>query len=115
MKSQDIFPVLISVGVIVLVAILEKHSKQVAAITATMPLTAALALWIVYSSAGGDQGKVTEFSREMLLGIIPTLGFLAAVWVAARMGLKLSGMLVVGYSAWAVILGLSLFLRRIIG
>ena len=114
MKSQDIFPVVISIGVIILVAVLEKQSKQVAAITATMPLTAPLVLWIVYSSAGGDQGKVTEFSREMVLGIIPTIGFLIAVWLAARAGFKLSQIIVAGYSAWGVILGLSLFVRRII-
>lgn len=114
MKSQDIFPVIISIGVIVLVAILEKQSKLVAAITATMPLTAALALWIVYSSAGGNQGKVTEFSRGMLLGIIPTIGFLIAVWLASRAGMKLNQMLLVGYSAWGVVLGLSLLVQRMI-
>ena len=53
MKLQDILPVLVSIAVIVLVAVVEKQSKLIAAITATMPMTAPLALWIVYSSADG--------------------------------------------------------------
>ena len=49
MKLQDAVPVLLSTLIIVLVAILEKQSKLFAALTATMPLNAPLALWIVYS------------------------------------------------------------------
>ena len=43
MRWQDILPVLLSIIVIIAVAVLEKQSKFIAAITATMPLTAALA------------------------------------------------------------------------
>ncbi len=44
MKSQDIIPVVASVGIIILVAIIEKQSKLVAAVTAVMPIGATLAL-----------------------------------------------------------------------
>jgi len=72
MTLQDILPVLTSIAVI----ILERQSRLAAAITATMPLTAPLALWIVYSSANGDRASVTQFSLSMLLGIIPSAGFI---------------------------------------
>jgi hypothetical protein len=49
MKWQDVLPILASIVVIILVAIFERQSKLVAAITATMPLTAPLALWVVYA------------------------------------------------------------------
>ena len=58
MKTQDILPVLLSIVVIILVAVLEKQSKFAAAITATMPIGATLALWIVYSANDGDRGTM---------------------------------------------------------
>ena len=40
MKAQDILPVILSILVIILVVLLEKQSKLIAALTATMPLAA---------------------------------------------------------------------------
>lgn len=102
MKWQEILPVVISIIVIILVAVVEKQSKLIAAITATMPLTIPLALWIVYSSVGSDQQAVSQFTLGMLLGIIPTLGFVITVWVASRAGLKLVPMLLIGYAIWGI-------------
>ena len=84
MKSQDIVPVLLSILVIILVAILEKQSKLFAAITATMPLTASLALWIVDTSNAGEKTPVIQFSLSLLLGLLPSLAFLVIVWLGAR-------------------------------
>ena len=91
MKTQDYLPVVLSIIVIILVAVLEKQSKLFAAITATMPLAAPLALWIVYSSSGGDKEAVSSFSLSMFLGFLPTLAFIVTVWLAARAGMKLVG------------------------
>jgi len=75
MKTQDILPVILSIVVIILVAVLEKQSKLFAALAATMPLTTPLALWIVYSSYAGDKAAVSQFSLSLLLGLFPTLLF----------------------------------------
>ena len=102
MKSQEVLPVFFSILVIVLVAILQKQSKLLAAIVATMPLTAPSALWIIYSSSGGEKAAVTDFSLGLLLSIIPTLGFLLTVWITSRAGLKLLPMLLSGYCVWGI-------------
>ncbi len=115
MKWTEVVPVAISVGVIVLVAVVEKQSKLVAAVTATMPLTIPLALWIVYSSSRGDRAAVESFTYSMIYGIIPTLAFAVALWLAARAGLKLVPMIVSGYSVWAVTLLVMLGVRRLLG
>lgn len=115
MKSQDILPVVISVIVIILVAIIEKQSKVIAAITATMPLAAALALWIVYASSNGEKEAVSQFSLSMVFGFIPTFFFMVAAWIAARAGLKLSEILLAGYGTWAVGAGIVYMLRQILG
>ena len=115
MKTQDILPVLLSMVVIILVAVLEKQSKFAAAITATMPIGATLAIWIVYSANSGDQETMQDFSVGLLMGIIPSIGFLFAAWLAFRAGLKLMPMLLVGYAVWGTLLGLIILLRKIIG
>ena len=115
MKSQDIVPVILSIIVIILVAVVEKQSKLFAALTATMPLAAPLALWIVHSSNGGDKVAVSQFSLSLLLGLIPTMAFLITVWLAARAGMKLVPMLLSGYSVWAVGALLLYLLRNTLG
>jgi len=115
LKTQDILPVLLSMVVIVLVAVLEKQSKFAAAITATMPIGATLAIWIVYSANSGDQETMKDFSVGLLMGIIPSIGFLFAAWFSSRAGLRLVPMLLVGYAVWGTLLGLIILLRRILG
>jgi hypothetical protein len=115
MKSQDVIPVILSILVIILVAILEKQSKLFAALAATMPLTAPLALWIVYSSNTGDKAAVSQFTLSLLLGLIPTLAFLVTVWLAARAGMKLAPMILLGYAVWAVGATVLYLLRNTLG
>lgn len=115
MKWNEIVPVFISVSVLILVAVLQRQSKLAAAVTATMPLTIPLALWIVYSSSNGDRTAVESFTRNLVSGIIPTMTFVVAVWVASRVGFKLVPTIVVGYSVWAVTLLVVLGARRFIG
>ena len=115
MKSQDILPVVLSITVIILVAVLEKQSKLFAAITATMPLATPLALWIVYSSNAGDKTVMSQFSLSLLLGVVPTLAFLVTVWLAARAGMKLGPILLTGYGVWAVGAGILYLLRNTLG
>lgn len=115
MKSQDVIPVLLSIVVIVLVAVLEKQSKLFAALTATMPLAAPLALWIVYSSNAGDRTAVSQFSLSLMLGLLPTMAFLVAVWLAARAGMKLIPMLFTGYGVWTIGATILYLLRNTLG
>ena len=77
MKTQDILPALLSIIVIILVAVFEKQSKLAAAITATMPIGATLALWIVYSANEGERKTMEQFSIGLLVGIIISSGCVA--------------------------------------
>lgn len=114
-KIQDVLPVFISVMVIILVAIIEKQSKVFAAMTAAMPLTMPLALWIVYSSNHGNKDIVSNFSQNLLISLIPTVAFVITVWLAARAGLRLVPMILLGYLVWGLGTGVILLLRRIFG
>jgi hypothetical protein len=114
MKWHDVFPVIISMGVIILVAFLQRQSKLIAAVTATMPVTIPLALWIVYSSSQGEKQAVERFTQGLAIGIIPTVAFAMALWIMARLGLKLAPMIVLAYAVWAGTLALVLGLRRLL-
>lgn len=115
LKLQDILPVAISVLVIILVAIIEKQSKTFAAITATMPMTIPLTLWIVYSSSGGDKLVISSFTQNMFLSILPTVAFVLTIWLASRAGLKLLPLLGIGYTVWVLGSALMLLVRRWLG
>jgi hypothetical protein len=114
-KSQTLIPVILSILIIILVAILERHSRWIAAITATMPLGIPLALWIVYASVQGETSAVTDFSFNMFLGVLPTLGFLIVAWVAARAGWRLGPIIISGYAAWGAGLLLLVTIKRLFG
>jgi hypothetical protein len=115
MRTQDVLPVVASVIIIILIAVIEKQSKTIAAITAVMPLTAPLALWIVYSSSAGEKMAMSEFTTGLVIGLIPTLGFAVAVWLAARAGMKLGPMILTGYGTWAIGTGLLYLLKKFLG
>jgi hypothetical protein len=115
LKIQNILPVVVSIAIIILVAIIEKQSKFVAAITAVMPIAAPLSLWIVYAANDGDHQVMVDFSQGMFVGILSTVGFLLAVWLSSRAGLKLIPMILVGYCVWGVGIGLTLLLKRLTG
>jgi hypothetical protein len=115
MKSQDILPVVLSIAVIILVAVVEKQSKLFAALTATMPLATPLALWIVYSSNAGDKTVVSQFSLSLVLSVLPTVAFLITIWLGARAGMKLAPMILTGYGVWAMGAMILYLLRNTLG
>lgn len=115
MKTQDVLPVLVSIVVIILVAIIEKQSKLIAALTATMPIGATLALWIVHSANNGNIPTMQKFNLGLLLGIFPSVGFVIATWLAFRAGIRLGGTLLIGYAVWGIGVAVILVTRRLFG
>ena len=74
MTGERVFPVLVSIAVIVLVAVVQERSRFLAAVLATMPLTAPLALWIVFSATKGSHQQTADFALSMVGGFIGALG-----------------------------------------
>ncbi len=115
MKWQAVVPVLISILVIIAVAVIQRYSKMVAAITATMPLNIPLSLWVVSAASGGDRPATARFSDGLLLGIGPTVVFVVAAWIAARAGWRVAAVIGAGYAAWGLALILLFGVRRWLG
>ena len=110
---QRVLPVLVSMGVILLVAVLRQHSRTLAAITATMPINIPLALWIVYSGDSDSTNRIT-FIEGLFVGLIPTLVFLAVAYWGARSGWNVFPMIIAGYVGWGLSLGLLLLVQSLL-
>src|SRR5690606_40504280 len=110
---QRVLPVLISIGVIVMVALLRQHSRTLAAITAVLPINIPLALWIVYSGEQ-DSAEMVTFIEGLFIGIIPIFPFLLIAYYGARSGWGLVPMLVGGYIGWGVCFGVLLLIQALL-
>lgn len=108
---ERVLPVVVSIGVILLVAVLREHSRTFAAIAATMPINVPLALWIVFS-ADRDPTARAAFSEGMLIGIFPTVLFLIVSYLVVRAGWPLIPTLLAGYAAWGLALLTIMLIRR---
>ncbi len=109
---RNVLPVLVSIGIILLVAVLRNYSRTLAAITATMPINIPLALWLVYSAAPNDKAGMVTFTEGLVIGLIPTFAFLGVAYLAARAELGLPAMIGGGYAAWGVCLGVLLVVQQ---
>lgn len=114
-KSPTIVPLLISFLVLTAVTVLQRSSRLAAALTATMPLTIPLALWIVAAGEPDDPQAMAEFSRGLLWSIWPTVLFVVVIWAASRAGWRLAPTIGVGYLAWGLGVAAILGARRVIG
>lgn len=108
-------PVIVSIILIILMAVLSEYSKTIAAITTTMPTKIPMSIWIIYVAEKGNRDAMASFNGSMFITLIPTLGFTFAAWMAAKAGWSLIPILGAGYVAWAVLLGISLGLRHLLG
>jgi uncharacterized membrane protein (GlpM family) len=103
MIPEKLVTVLLSVLIVVLVAVVQDRSRHLAAIVATMPLTAPLAMWIVYSASRGDQRQTADFVSSMLVGIAGNVVFVLACWLGFRREWGFLATLGFGAAAWLLI------------
>jgi len=112
MGAEKVLPVAVSVAVIVLVAVVQERSRELAAVFAVMPLTIPLAVWIVFGRSGGDHAETARFVASMFAAYLPTVVFLAALWFGLRRAWPLSLVLAGSFAAWAALVALPYLVRR---
>lgn len=69
---------------------------------ATMPLTSLLVLLWLYSDNPGDFRLMTDYTRGVLWGIIPTILFFAVALICFRRQLPLPLVLSASFGVWLV-------------
>lgn len=103
MTLQKSLPVITSIIIILLVAVLRERSRTLSAILATMPINMVLALWIVVGTPGVDQTAMVQFIRSLLVGLIPSFIWLVIVFAAVRAGWTLLPSILAGYVVWGAL------------
>ena len=111
--SEKIIPVAVSVVIIVLVAVLQERSREMAAIVAVMPITIPLAVWIVFSGSGGSHHQTADFVRSMFAAYLPTLVFITALWYGFRQAWAFPLVIAVAFAVWAALVALPYLVRRL--
>jgi len=101
--SEKLVTVLLSVLIVVMVAVVQERSRHLAAIIATMPLTAPLAMWIVFSASRGDQRQTADFAGSMLVGIAGNVLFVLACWLGFRREWGFLTTMAVAAAVWLLI------------
>jgi len=101
--SEKMVTVLLSVMIVVLVAVVQEQSRHLAAIIATMPLTAPLAMWIVFSASRGDRHQTAEFVGSMVVGSVASLVFVLACWLGFRQERGFLATLALASAIWLLI------------
>jgi hypothetical protein len=110
---EKMLPVVASVVIIVLVAIVQQRSRDLAAILASLPLTAPLAAWIVFSASGGDHEHTAQFVRSMLAASIATVIFVLACWYGLRQQWPFPVVMATAFGIWGVLVAVPYLVRRI--
>lgn len=107
MNVQKVLPVVTSIGIILLVALLRERSRTAAAIFASMPINIPLALWVVFGSGGPvEPAAEALFLRNIGVGLITTLVWVAIVFGGVKLGWNLLPAIIVGYVVWAALTAL---------
>ena len=103
MSRERLVPVVLSVLIILLVALVQERSRHLAAILAALPVTAPLAMWIVYSATQGDHRQTADFVASMFLGFAAGLFFVSASWFGFRQQWSFPVVLVFASAIWLAI------------
>ncbi len=110
MTLQKTLPVIGSIAIILLIAVLRERSRTLAAILVTMPINVPLGLWLIASSTETDTKVMTEFMRSALLSLIPSVLWLLIVFVTLRAGWTIWQAIGTGYGVWVVLIAIMFWL-----
>ncbi len=105
MSTQRIYQLLVACAVLTIIAFISAESRALASVLSTMPLNITFALWFVAGNTGGDTALAADFSRMVLLGLIPTALFAAACWFFFRQGWPVGRVLLASYGVWLAAIG----------
>lgn len=103
MNAQKVLPVVTSIIIIFVVAVLRERSRTAAAIFATMPINMPLALWVVFGGTDASSEQVEAFVRALIIGLIPGFIWLGVVFVLVKAGWPLLAAIGGGYVVWGAL------------
>jgi uncharacterized membrane protein (GlpM family) len=86
--------------IIVACVLIGRRSPTLGGLIATMPLTSLIVLIWLASDNPGDSRLLGEYTKGVLWGILPTIGFFVAAFLCLRKGIELPIVLAVACVVW---------------
>ena len=111
MNLQKTLPVVSSIVIILIVAVVRDRSRTLAAIFAVMPINMPLALWVLASGGSDDAMVLMNYVRTLIIGLIPAFIWLGVVFIFLKLGWTLLGSIVIAYVVWVALIAALLWLR----
>lgn len=91
---------LISLAIIVACARIGRRFPTLGGLIATMPLTSLLVMLWLWSDVPGNYRLMTEYTRGVLWGIIPTVLFFVAAHFLFRRQIPMPAVLAASFGVW---------------
>ena len=88
--------------ILVIVAFIGERYRNIAGLLTSMPLQIPLAMWIVYTSTGGQSEQTAQFARAAFYGIVPTAMFCLTCWLVLAKGWPFPRVVMTAYGVWLV-------------
>lgn len=95
-----LFKLVVTNLIIIACARIGRNHPTLGGLIATMPLTSLLVLIWLHLDNPGDFRLMTDYTRGVLWGIIPTILFFAAAFLCFRRQLPLPLALSAGFAVW---------------
>jgi hypothetical protein len=86
--------------IIVACVLIGRRFPTLGGLIATMPLTSLIVLIWLASDNPGDVRLLGDYTRGVLWGILPTIGFFVAVFLCVRKGIGLPVVLALAGAVW---------------
>jgi uncharacterized membrane protein (GlpM family) len=86
--------------VIITCVLIGRRFPTLGGLIATMPLTSLIVLIWLSSDNPGNSTLISDYTKGVLWGIIPTIVFFAAAYACLRRGMGLPGALLAGGVFW---------------
>lgn len=102
MSTTKLYQLGLAMVILFVVAFIGERYRNVAGIVTSMPLQIPLAMWIVYTSTGGNTEQTAEFARAAFYGIIPTAVFCAVCWFVLAKSWPFPRVVLMAYGIWFV-------------
>jgi len=97
---QLVVKVGVTLAVIALAAWLGKRTPTLGGLLATMPLTGVIVMLWLHAEKPGEPQLMIDYTKGALFGIVPSILFFVAVWLALRHGFPLWMVVPAGLAVW---------------
>lgn len=114
MTWQRIWPILISLAVLVFVSVVGQRSRTLSGLVSALPVTVPLAAWIMFRNSGGDYPQTAGFITSQLRAVVGVVAFVLVCLFAMSRRWPFPLVMLASYGGWlAIVLGTSWISRAV--